>query len=70
MKALRSARWVVYLLPGVMVQFRPKLRPRAMSAPVALLQPWSVLMSLAPVTIEGPEVRAALSWICPSLVQH
>lgn len=33
----------------------PGLLPRAMSESVALIQSkWSVLMSMAPITIEGP----------------
>ena len=45
-------RWVAYLPPGAMVLFRPEVRSRVVSAPVAFLQTWSVLM-LAPVTTEG-----------------
>lgn len=59
-KAVRSRlRWVPYLPPGAKVLFRLELWPRAMSAPVGLLQPWFVLMSLAPITPEGLEDRAA-----------
>lgn len=32
----------------------PEVLPRAMSVSVALPQLWTVLMSLAPVTTEGP----------------
>lgn len=46
-------RLVAYLPPWTMILFRPKLRPRTMSVLVALLQLWSVLMSLAPNTTEG-----------------
>lgn len=45
-------RWVAYLPPETMVLFRPEVGSRVMSAPVAFLQTWSVLM-LAPVTTEG-----------------
>lgn len=60
-------RWVAYLPPGTMVLFRPELRPRVMSIPMALLQPWSILISLAPVTTKDQEDRAELSWISSSL---
>lgn len=41
------------LLPNAMVTCGPELRLRAMSESMALLQPGSVLMSKAPVTIDG-----------------
>lgn len=49
-------KWVAYLPPGAMALFRPEVRSRAVSAPVAFLQTWSVLM-LAPVTTEGLKVK-------------
>lgn len=48
--------WVVCLPPpgGAMVMIKPGLLPRATSWSMALMQPWrSVLMSVAPVTIES-----------------
>ena len=34
---------------------------------MALLQLWSMLLSMAPDTAEGREDRAVQSWPCPSL---
>ena len=39
-----------------MVKSRPELQPRAMSELLALLKPWSVLISMASVTVEGKVV--------------
>lgn len=50
-----------------MVLLGPELHPRVMSVPVVLLQPWSVLMPVPPVTIEGQKDMIVQSWVCPSL---
>lgn len=63
----RGLRWVGYLPPGAMVMFRLGLLPRAMSEPVTLLQPQSVLVCVAPVTIISLDDRAAQSRPHPSL---
>lgn len=47
-----KSEWPV-LLPGDMVTSRPELQLRAMSVFMSLLQPGAMLMSVAPVTIEG-----------------
>lgn len=46
---------------------RPGLRPRVIAGCVALSQLGSVLMSVAPVIMDGQEDRAAQSWSCPLL---
>lgn len=57
-KAVRSGLiWVACLLPGAMVKVQPGLLPRIMSGSTALMQPWSVLMSMATVTTEGKTLR-------------
>ena len=43
------------MLPsGVMEMSRPEMLPRVISASVALQQLGSSMMSMAPITIEGP----------------
>lgn len=46
-------RWMACLPPRAMVLFGLDLLPRVFSGPLALPQPQSVLMYLAPVTTEG-----------------
>lgn len=41
------------LLPNNMVMFEPELQLKATSGSMTLLQLWSMLVSEAPVTIEG-----------------
>lgn len=43
-----------------MVKSRPEMHPRIMSGLMALVKPWSVLISMAPVTIEGGWLRSGL----------
>lgn len=50
-----------------MVLLGPELQPMAMSVPVVLLQPWSVLMPLPPVTFEGQKNRTLKSGVDSSL---
>ena len=62
-------RSVACWLPRAAVTFRPELLPRAMSGPMNLLELWSVSMSVAPVTKEGQEDRAAQNWVLPPLAE-
>lgn len=50
---------------GVILVFQ---LPRVMSRSMALLQPQSVLKSMAPVTTEDSEARVAKSWPHTSMV--
>lgn len=61
------------LPPRAMVSSRPGLLLGVMPGSVALPHLWSVLMSMAPVTIEsnkGSAQCAAQTWSCPSLTPH
>ena len=54
LKMVRSElMWMACLPPRAIVLFGLGLLPRVLSGPMALPQPWSVLLSLAPVTTEG-----------------
>lgn len=50
---------MAYLLPMALAMSRSGLLSRAMSMSLPLLQTWSVLTSIAPLTIEGLQDKAA-----------
>lgn len=67
-KVVRSGlRLVSCLLLGVMVISGSELLPGFMSGPMALLQLWSVLLTMSPDTTKGREDRPTQSRRCPSL---
>lgn len=53
--AKNGLMWEACMPLRVMVTSRPELLPKAMPGSVTLPQPWSVLMSVAPVITKGLE---------------